>query len=342
MASAITEDFATCQPQRPLIWHRSAPRRLIDKSRPEAPLAGWTTWQKHLARRKSPQVPHFFAGKEPALLWGWPKNWTRDELADEIGAPEAAASDFSSISADSLDLSHALQAVGLAYALPRLAGKLTADPWWRLAKSLATLATDAGQHRVDWLADPRDVVRNQLLAGELPLVLGYLFPELTICRALRNPAREALSEALVAVTDGKGLPHARLLPVLGALFACWTRCRWLGERMKRGCWSREAEVQYLWLVRQAIRLANGRGQFLFGENDDSPGAAALHPLFTTALELVGDHGDCALAAAMISKSVLPRGMKPRKKILPKPALDSTWSGIAILTSNWSKSAARLA
>ena len=53
---------------------------------------------------------------------------------------------------------------------------------------------------------PEVIVRSNFLAGELPLALGYLFPELQPMRSLRHPARQALSEGLIALTDGEGLP----------------------------------------------------------------------------------------------------------------------------------------
>ena len=167
--------------------------------------------------------------------------------------------------------------------------------------------------------NPRDVVRNQLLAGELPLALGYLFPEVRALRALRDDARAAFSEAIVELTDGQGLPHARLLPVFGPLFACWTRARWLGQHMKRGAWSRAAELQYEWLVRHAIRLADADGRFLLssagtGGASGTRGSASCDgshwsgPLFETALKLAGDRGDHAAAAV-----ALPRGIVPQRR-----------------------------
>mgnify|MGYP006197837749 CR=1 FL=1 len=65
-------------------------------------------------------------------------------------------------------------------------------------------------------------------------------------------AAELLAEA--GYPNGEGLPHARLLPLLGPLFACWTRARWIGGRLGGGPWSRGADSQYQWLVRHVIRL----------------------------------------------------------------------------------------
>src|SRR3972149_5121384 len=198
---------------------------------------------------------------------------------------------------------------------------MPADDWWNLAEALHQLAADAQQIRVELSGSVAEIVRQQLLAGELPLSLSYLHPELRPLRALRKPARQALSGALVALTDGKGQPHARLLPVLGPLLASWTRARWLGERLKRGPWSYAAETQFRWLVRQGIRAPDGGKRFLLpgGEDWDEPVVVPdLRPLMAAAIELAGDEGDCAAAAAVIGKSVLPKGVKVGRRDLPKP------------------------
>jgi hypothetical protein len=158
---------------------------------------------------------------------------------------------------------------------------------------------------------------------------------------LRKPARSALSDALIELTDGQGLPHARLLPVLGPLFACWTRVRWIGERLGRGSWSRKAEFQYQWLVRYAVRLADRDGRFLLtGETPASP--AWSNGLFAMALRLVGDSSDVAAAAAALPRPARPTGRKCKSGDLPDASLNSDWSGIAVLAGGWSKTDVRLA
>jgi hypothetical protein len=138
-----------------------------------------------------------------------------------------------------------------------------------------------------------------------------------------------------------------LLDVIEPLWGCWTRARWMGERMNRGCWSREAEVQYQWLVRHAIRLTHTDGRFMLRQLEDSASddeaRSWSNELYAMALDLVGDAGDHAAAAAM-----LPRGVrrlnkrKPRERNLPEASLNSEWSGVAVLATDWSPSAARLA
>jgi hypothetical protein len=298
-----------------------------------------------LARRRRPAATPFLAGKRFPLLWGW-------RQISEIGFGISALADVRFGDApgdlsDSEGVSFALLQLAYAYALPELAGRLPSETWWALASRLRELAIDAQQLRAELAGDPEQAVRQQLLAGELPLALGFLFPELRSLRALREAARGAFSEALVEWTDGQGLPHGRLLDVIEPLWACWTRARWMGERMKRGCWSREAEVQYQWLVRHALRLTHTDGRFMLKKSVNSASDDEARPwpseLYAMALDLVGDAGDHAAAAAM-----LPRGVrrlakrKPRERDLPEVSLNSEWSGVAVLATNWSRSAARFA
>ena len=79
-----------------------------------------------------------------------------------------------------------------------------------------------------------DPLARQLLAGELPLTLAYLFGEIAPCRKLGRQARRELSAGLVELLDGEGLPHAEHLLLLRPLLACWTRCRAIGNESAKG------------------------------------------------------------------------------------------------------------
>ncbi|HEY3394753.1 MAG TPA: hypothetical protein VGK58_18755 [Lacipirellulaceae bacterium] len=333
MAVAIT-DASTRIPDIQPIWHRSAPRRLIDKCGENGPLGDWNAWQNHLAWRQGPAQPPFVDGREPAILWGWPAEFVDADLNNP-----AIWMDVEPFP-DRPELPQVLQLLALAYSLPKLSGLLPADVWWKLIERLQELIPETEPYQGDWHARPNDVLRYQMLAGELPLALGYLFPEICSLRALRTSARATFSEAIVAVTDGAGLPHARLLPVLGPLFACWTRARWLGAKMARGAWSRQAENQYRWLVRRAIRLSEMDGRFLLTPDDST--SRWSKPLFAMALDLAGDEADCAAAAIALPSGVVPKSMQCDREKLPKPSLDSDWSGISVLAAGWSQSAPRLA
>ncbi len=344
MATALTAaSDGLLSVKKKTLWHPSTPRRVAAHCPATDADQGWTTWQAHLAGRKRLQLPPFLTGKSPAVLWAWPDLWGRTEVAATLGSPTVSAEALASRngqppSSAAMGLTQALQTVALAYALPTLSGKMSAEAWWKLTERLHKEAIDAQQAQVDWEDNVEFVVEHQLLAGELPLVLGYLLPELQPMRRLRKSARQVLSEALVELTDGEGTPHARLLPVLGPLWACWTRARWMGERLKRGCWSNEAETQYQWLVRHAIRLLDHDGRFAFCEASvPVPGG-----LLTMALDLAGDESDCAAAAAVVSRSVVPPEMDFDDDDLPAPATNSEWASLSVMAPDWSASAPRLA
>jgi len=180
-----------------------------------------------------------------------------------------------------------------------------------------------------------ELLAHQLMAGELALTLAYLFPEIAICRKLLPQARRVLSAGLADLLDGRGLPHARLFDRLPVLLACWTRCRALGSRLKRGCWRRNAEKAYRQLLRNALRLARRDGSHVFADPATGPRGVEL---LAAAVALVGRQADRTLAA------LLPGGPKKSRRLsqgLPKATIHSEWAATAVLRPDWSPSAPRL-
>jgi hypothetical protein len=340
MAFAINEDPPIALTALQPLWDDRAPRKLLDACSQTNPFAGWKTWQQHLHRRRKPAAPKFLAKREPAVLWGWSREWDRDAIQIAIATPTSLAEIVIGDEVTSTpDVCMAIQFVALAYALPKLSAELPAETWWFLLDRLHAIASEAVAQRIDTASPPRDVLCNQLLAGELPLALGYLFPELRAVRALRDDARATFSESLIELTDGQGLPTARLLPVFAPLFACWTRARWLGKRLKRGAWSHTADVQYEWLVRNAIRLADNEGAFLLATPRD---ATWTKNLFRTALALGGDRGDYAAAIRALPRGVAKTHRQCKDQRPPNPSLNSDWSSITVMSDGWSQRDARIA
>jgi hypothetical protein len=341
MAFALNEDQSVGVPSSEPMWHDKAPQKLVESSSATDGVTAWKTWQRHLRKRRKPADLKFLKGKTPPILWGWPETWRRDAIQSAIESPATLAEIVIGDDVTAApDLPMALQMVALAYSLPKLALDLPAETWWFLTERLRTIATEAIAQRIGPASDPGEIVRNQLLSGELPLALGYLFPELRAHHALRDDARAALSESIVELTDGQGLPNARLLPVFGPLFACWTRVRQIGQHLKRGAWSRTADVQYEWLVRNAIRLADRDGAFLLSPSAGN--SAWCKGLFRAALDLAGDRRDHAAAQIALPCGTLKTPTSLRHKSLPDPSLNSDWSSIAVMSDGWSQRDARLA
>jgi len=248
-------------------------------------------------------------------------------------------------------LDYAVSALEWCRRLPKLADMLPAAVWQKLLNHLLQTAAEAesgvkGDSPI--FADTKigtvpaslleaEPVVHQLLAGELALTLATLFPKIKACRRLLPQAHRALSAGLADLLDGEGLLHARRFDQLRPLLACWTRCRTLGNRWKRGCWSAEADAQYRRFVRNALRLARRDGSPVFSMEPADPEDVAT---LAAAVAMVGDKADRAIAAIVLSG-----GKKSRHGCadveLPKAAVHSEWAAAAVLRPDWSRWAPRL-
>lgn len=331
-------------------WHKSAPERVRRASRAANDQQAWTGWKRHLAGRREPlPLASLLPGTDSPLVWAVPESMSI-RLAAQLPFITGKSARKSSegklaeqVEREVLDwLSHAggsppsaeygLESLAWCHAMPELAQSVTGGTWWSLLEHLVVSAADAESLPLE-SAPPT----HQLLAGELPLALAYLFPEITPCRKLASPARVALSAGLIDLLDGEGLPHATRLDVFRPLMACWTRCRAIGERLSKGCWNREAELQYRWVVRSALHLMRHDGNQVFSDATDSWQKA----LFEAALQLGGDEDDREIAAL-----VLPNGKGGKRKrgsllSLPEPAMHSEWSAVSVLRPGWSRKQPRL-
>ncbi|HEX5472387.1 MAG TPA: hypothetical protein VFW73_10895, partial [Lacipirellulaceae bacterium] len=109
---------------------------------------------------------------------------------------------------------------------------------------------------------------------------------------------------------------------------------------------REAEQQYRWLLRRAIRLADKSGRFTLTASDDipqqSPERAWEEEQFATAIKLAGNKSDLAAAAVALPRGAVEHRAKRGSAHLPHASLNSEWAGITIMAEGWSQSQARLA
>lgn len=326
------------------IWDKSAPAAVRKTFAAGDHVAGWAAWQRHLVRRPWPAHPAALSpGGRSAIGWALPAGGdARSILAPKRSGDLSAWLSMPAIS-DS-DGRRALELLAWCHALPRLAAETPPPAWWALLDRLLAAVRSA-----DALALDENPYAHQLLAGELPLTLSYLLPEIAPCRALLAGARRALSAGPVDLLDGEGLPHARYFPLLRPLLACWTRCRAVGGELKGGCWTAAAEVQYQWLVRHAMRLARHDGTHVF--SNGSAGGPDTD-LFRAALRLGGDGDDRRIAALVLpgaakasenGKPVKKAGRQAKDRMvdLPEPAGHSEWAAAAVLRPQWSRSGERL-
>lgn len=330
------------------MWRGPAPAKL-KRAWERDPLGdGWIAWSEYLSRRKThPPVATLCQNSQP-LSWGVSIGDESNEFSSWLQSIEECLAakkpavliqervtgwlDFAA--SHQVNVVFALQCLCWTQLLPKLCGLLDAAVWWRIVEQLADIAAEA--RHAPPAEDPQQVLLNHLLDGELPLTLAYLLPEVRPLWALRKPARETLGNGLESITDGEGLPTAWTFPSLPMLAACWTRARAIGERLKSACWNKRAELQFEWFVRQALRLTRCDGSLALC---DAPPHAWSPAMLDMMLRLAGDASDRAAAAHRNigdDSSVKRIRVKP-----PKPEVNSEWSGISVLASDWEPTSPRV-
>lgn len=331
------------------IWHKSAPNSVRKAFRTGRPSKGWAAWTKHLAGRSRPlALRDLLPGETSPLVWCLPDqvaNGGTPDLLEQIdrlgseGRGDRALAErmvlawLADTAGTSPGAGYAVEALAWCHALPRLAGKLTPDVWYDLLEHLLGTVADAEGIELD-----HDPLVHQMLAGELPLALWHLFPELVPCRKLGRKARRQLSAGLVDLLDGEGLPHARRLGVLRPLLACWTRCRAAGNEWSKPCWSDAAQTQYEWLIRNALRLTRHDGTHVLSRG---PSGAWCEALFHAAVAFSQDGDDRDIAALVLPGHDGADAKRASKLALTKAAIHSEWAAVGVLRRGWPPADPRL-
>ncbi|MGL4512793.1 MAG: hypothetical protein ACRCT8_06855 [Lacipirellulaceae bacterium] len=327
------------------LWRASAPADLREAWKQDGAAGAWPAWSKLLAERAADCLP--LAGKKATLAWGsgqslapW-RAWLDGLEGSLKRAPSDAALEAAAWVAEAPkrapSVRLALEAVAWGHALPRLAAGCDAKGWWGLAEVLHTLTVDAARLPVGEEPPAEQSLVEQLLAGELPLVLARVAPELRPFEELAVTSREKLSAGLLRSTDGEGLPPATLLAVWPLLVGCWTRCAKLAPAAKgsRGPWNSDAHNQFEWALRQSLRLGDRHGRPALGA-DGEP--TAMRECLEGTLALTTDDADLAAAAVRL------KGYRPARKVTadpPEASVESEWSSLAVLAAGWSHKAPRI-
>ena len=203
--------------------------------------------------------------------------------------------------------------------------------WWQVCSRLLEVAQEQGA-RLE--SDP---LGHQLWAGELPLTLAALLPELNPCRDLRGPATAALTLGIAEILDGEGLPHSRYLDVFQPLVACWSRSRLIAGHFDGGCWNEAAEAQFPLALREAVRLNFGSG---IRENSAWVETRNSHRfcywLSDLVQDLTTDKPTRRLIHAVVGKRRTRDKLTSKPQRLPAPAVHSEWAELAILRTDWSR------
>ena len=327
------------------VWHKSAPGSVRKAFKADKASKGWAIWMQHLAKQKrSKRLDDLTPGKKSPLGWSLPQGaesrGTPDVLhkisgiSNKTDGGDRSAEVFlldwlaESAGAD-VDAGYSLETLAWCRAMPRLAALLSSDQWWSLLDHLLGTVSDAAAIKLD-----DQPLVHQLLAGELPLTLAYLFPEITPCRKLAPLARRTLSAGPVDLLDGQGLPHASHLELLRPLLASWTRCRAMERELPKPCFSPAARNQYEWLVRSAMRLSRRDGSQPLSDNSSG---AWDKDLFAAALRLGGDDEDREIAVLALPGQKKSKSKATDRRALPDSASHSQWAATTVLRAGWDRS-----
>lgn len=266
----------------------------------------------------------FFKGKPRKQLQSTLADWL-----EFVNASPSRPADKRAVAVSSLAAAHVLAVVG---------GACNSELGWKLIDALHRLAAETLAAPPPCHPDHQDYVAEQHLACELPLTLSWQFADMAPLHELRQHSYERLSTSLGESLDREGLPHSELIGVLRPLAACWSRCRTIGETLKAGCWSNQAERRYRKLVRQLLRWTAPDGTAIMAIGASSP----LPPDFLRqALGLADNKKNFAAAQALFGTKAVGAPLDAGKKT---PSLDEHCesSGLALMRSGWTPDSAVVA
>lgn len=332
-------------------WRDQAPANIVGDSQ-------WSVWKKHLSKRRSAK-----SLSELCKATGSPLSWALDTSAAPSDTSEllqllesiSSKSKGKSKSAEKLDpafliswqsqlevvpasVDFAYECLAVAHLLPSAAAVLSEQCWWELLDEQLQVATSASDWPIDVEMPPEQALVHQLLAGELPLTLAFLFPEIKLCHKLRQAGCDAVSEGLQELTNGQGLVRGSYLDSYRQFLASWARSRTLLQQLKKCALTESAEEQFNWTVTQALRLSTDDGRSLLSENH-----SAWQPDFLAhILKNGGDRADSSAALDIFGKKLTGQiNVKPNNRY-PETSEHCEWAGVATMRSEWEKGLPSLA
>jgi hypothetical protein len=304
----------------------------------------WDAWIVHLERRRKPLPLADLAAESSAhpLKWAVGSSYFDSPTQSLVRLLVKAASGKQAAQreaverlpswlqkseiADPDDL-FALECLAWCHASPLLAQGCDPDGWTTFIKALRDISTAA----VALPVQDRPL-EHQLLAGELGLTLGYLYPELSGAKKLGKTAARSLSYGLSELLDGEGVPQCRYLSVFRQLLACWTRCSLMSSESGGKCFDNDGQLQYEWVIRQSICLARPDGTQVFS-------AGTKHDrqtdLVVTAIQHAGDAADEAAADRALPGQHF-RSSSRVEQSLPPSSVYSSWGDLVVMRPKWSR------
>lgn len=336
---------ASSQGQQDERWSDGAPlvlRRYLQTG--DSP--GWKAWARHLAKRKlAKPIGKLLASAKRTLAWGLcpattghvTTDWIRtlSKLAASASrAPKSLAEEVADWLGDAdlrpRDSAAALETLAACYALPNLAAHLSEELWWKLCDHLLSEANDIRQ-----TSSACDPSFDQILAGELPLALYVLFPELTACCVLGDAAQVSITRSLNETVTPSGLPPRVLGSSYPLLLASWVRSKVLSSAKDELAWDETANQRLEQAVRTAVAMSLPEGGMLLSGEP----AAAVSPGFVRDAAKLLDV-ECRDRKRVKSKE--SDAEPPAESLRPLPSVHSEEQQIAVLRPSWRKASPRLA
>lgn len=109
----------------------------------------------------------------------------------------------------------------------------------------------------------------------------------------------------------------------------------MGVEIKKGSWSRKAEQQYRWAVSKSVLLSTTTGAPLLAENQ---GGKWSPDFLEAALRLGGDAADRTAAHDLFEKKLSKHLTGKSGKVVSETSYQCEWAGLAILRTEFSRSA----
>ena len=239
-------------------------------------------------------------------------------------------------------------------------GSLPAELWLEQIREIPrVLRSVSGTLRLE-----DSPVTHQTLLGEIPLVLGALYPELDVFAACSAYGKRNLLDGLSEIPDAFGFPEPRFLPKLRALLACWVRAQRLADRIGLPLFGGSARKRLEWTILAVARLTRPDGDAVFSDEGELENGVydekrrkketrAFLAGMNAAAELDRDAPDVDALAVAFSRLIKKDGVRSTEYFggrraetitsddTPESFCFSEDSSLAVFRSGWDSDAAAL-
>lgn len=180
--------------------------------------------------------------------------------------------------------------------------------------------------------------------GEIPLVLGLLYPELSCCKGFVTLGKKSLVFGVENAVDSQGFPGAQRLASLRPWLACCVRTSILMNRAGRSLFPAAARRHIEWLMLQTLRWTRSDGSQVFSPQfRDGLPAEELQlylDMMETAVKLDDDPNDAAAARELLSSVSGRNNLSVNievedEPVLPEPSYFSDDAMFAAICADWS-------